>query len=107
MECRIGSSYARCEEGGMRKLTWCAAASILCAGAMALTHQDVARAQSAPQSGAVTVIRAGTLIDGVSETPRKNQLILPRRLAQDRKSTRLNSSHEWISYAVFCLKKKN
>src|SRR5438105_3112056 len=25
----------------------------------------------------------------------------------DRKSTRLNSSHEWISYAVFCLKKKN
>src|SRR5438105_5630640 len=28
------------------------------------------------------------------------------RDAQDRKSTRLNSSHEWISYAVFCLKKK-
>src|SRR5438105_9635202 len=25
----------------------------------------------------------------------------------DRKSTRLNSSHEWISYAVFCLKEKN
>src|SRR5262245_64718691 len=27
--------------------------------------------------------------------------------AQDRKSTRLNSSHLGISYAVFCLKKKN
>src|SRR5438105_5468455 len=27
-------------------------------------------------------------------------------LGTDRKSTRLNSSHEWISYAVFCLKKK-
>src|SRR6266542_3999088 len=26
---------------------------------------------------------------------------------QDRKSTRLNSSHEWISYAVFCLKKNS
>src|SRR5207247_10438564 len=26
--------------------------------------------------------------------------------SSDRKSTRLNSSHEWISYAVFCLKKK-
>src|SRR5215207_6771189 len=26
--------------------------------------------------------------------------------AGDRKSTRLNSSHEWSSYAVFCLKKK-
>src|SRR5438105_12365306 len=29
------------------------------------------------------------------------------RAALDRKSTRLNSSHEWISYAVFCLKKKS
>src|SRR5690242_21212585 len=29
-----------------------------------------------------------------------------RRQAQDRKSTRLNSSHMSISYAVFCLKKK-
>src|SRR5947209_9892189 len=28
-------------------------------------------------------------------------------VAQDRKSTRLNSSHANISYAVFCLKKKN
>src|SRR5437762_9189375 len=27
--------------------------------------------------------------------------------SQDRKSTRLNSSHRCISYAVFCLKKKN
>src|SRR2546422_10484341 len=27
--------------------------------------------------------------------------------AADRKSTRLNSSHGYISYAVFCLKKKN
>src|SRR5438552_13808812 len=27
--------------------------------------------------------------------------------ARDRKSTRLNSSHQIISYAVFCLKKKN
>src|SRR2546429_3484490 len=27
--------------------------------------------------------------------------------AVDRKSTRLNSSHGYISYAVFCLKKKN
>src|SRR5438105_5833287 len=31
---------------------------------------------------------------------------LSDRPLQDRKSTRLNSSHEWISYAVFCLKKK-
>src|SRR2546430_17463128 len=31
--------------------------------------------------------------------------LLPRN-RQDRKSTRLNSSHSQISYAVFCLKKK-
>src|SRR5437899_5172270 len=32
---------------------------------------------------------------------------LPGRKGVDRKSTRLNSSHLGISYAVFCLKKKN
>src|SRR5699024_11730312 len=31
---------------------------------------------------------------------------VPADVAQDRKSTRLNSSHVSISYAVFCLKKK-
>src|SRR2546422_3487429 len=30
-----------------------------------------------------------------------------QELFADRKSTRLNSSHGYISYAVFCLKKKN
>src|SRR2546429_1727246 len=30
----------------------------------------------------------------------------PHRSRLDRKSTRLNSSHGYISYAVFCLKKK-
>src|SRR2546422_5628674 len=35
-------------------------------------------------------------------------VVLGRRAARerDRKSTRLNSSHGYISYAVFCLKKK-
>src|SRR2546429_5224274 len=35
--------------------------------------------------------------------------IVPKRAFsdEDRKSTRLNSSHGYISYAVFCLKKKN
>src|SRR2546429_3218590 len=32
--------------------------------------------------------------------------VAPARLERDRKSTRLNSSHGYISYAVFCLKKK-
>src|SRR3712207_8857658 len=34
-----------------------------------------------------------------------SQLVIAH--AEDRKSTRLNSSHANISYAVFCLKKKN
>src|SRR5262245_63717699 len=38
----------------------------------------------------------------VSAVPRR----LQRSPPQDRKSTRLNSSHLGISYAVFCLKKK-
>src|SRR5688572_32422130 len=32
--------------------------------------------------------------------------VLPKLAKGDRKSTRLNSSHSQISYAVFCLKKK-
>src|SRR3712207_7447346 len=34
-------------------------------------------------------------------------VLLQRYFIADRKSTRLNSSHANISYAVFCLKKKN
>src|SRR5687768_18194302 len=37
----------------------------------------------------------------------ESNLIDRERFALDRKSTRLNSSHGYISYAVFCLKKKN
>src|SRR5689334_24765832 len=45
------------------------------------------------------------LIDGRSiYTPLADNVIW--ELHQDRKSTRLNSSHSSISYAVFCLKKK-
>src|SRR2546430_4180271 len=47
------------------------------------------------------------------EVEHQSQISLPEPLAetvqgniQDRKSTRLNSSHSQISYAVFCLKKK-
>src|SRR2546422_8412979 len=40
---------------------------------------------------------------------RSGECVMPARgarVARDRKSTRLNSSHGYISYAVFCLKKK-
>src|SRR2546428_9886570 len=35
-----------------------------------------------------------------------SRLIIASAMPIDRKSTRLNSSHDQISYAVFCLKKK-
>src|SRR2546427_2346901 len=38
--------------------------------------------------------------------PREHTDVSPRDMLRDRKSTRLNSSHSQISYAVFCLKKK-
>src|SRR3712207_9546835 len=37
----------------------------------------------------------------------KDHSLVEEEVARDRKSTRLNSSHANISYAVFCLKKKN
>src|SRR5438105_6275801 len=49
---------------------------------------------------------------GAGAARRTEDAVLPDRagwraaVQRDRKSTRLNSSHEWISYAVFCLKKK-
>src|SRR3712207_7022404 len=46
-------------------------------------------------------VQAGVLLLGSQDRLRRGALV---RL--DRKSTRLNSSHANISYAVFCLKKK-
>src|SRR5205807_3352018 len=53
------------------------------------------------------------LLSQLVEHGRKVLLLVPggdedeRVASEDRKSTRLNSSHLVISYAVFCLKKKN
>src|SRR5687768_17736948 len=45
--------------------------------------------------------------DGRNDSTRPTWLEFSEFLGiQDRKSTRLNSSHGYISYAVFCLKKK-
>src|SRR5688572_31898124 len=50
--------------------------------------------------------RAGERGKGRGRGVRRRLLEDQRPGAQDRKSTRLNSSHSQISYAVFCLKKK-
>src|SRR5438876_11519797 len=43
---------------------------------------------------------------GLGGNPQDHSRGFPPRPSGDRKSTRLNSSHPSISYAVFCLKKK-
>jgi imidazolonepropionase-like amidohydrolase len=63
----------------MRKVSLYVALLILCAAVLVLLKGIVARGQSAPQTAeTLTVIRAGTLIDGVGQTPRKNQLVFVR-----------------------------
>src|SRR5690606_41701150 len=50
--------------------------------------------------------RLGYLDENVSNQPRSGRRPRDYGNVEDRKSTRLNSSHVKISYAVFCLKKK-
>src|SRR5690554_4172334 len=52
----------------------------------------------------VILATVGLSIIGFHYIHRLSRVFLP--VAEDRKSTRLNSSHVRISYAVFCLKKK-
>src|SRR5947209_16929075 len=55
-----------------------------------------------------TLFRSRITAEGRPERLRADRLhhCVLNGVAQDRKSTRLNSSHANISYAVFCLKKK-
>src|SRR2546430_12899055 len=57
--------------------------------------------------GSIPDCRHRPLFEHVEQNPigRRNNHRPPERA--DRKSTRLNSSHSQISYAVFCLQKKN
>src|SRR2546430_13319454 len=78
--------------------------SASCRAAAHAAHTD---AGSTSRNGAVATSigwRVGKDSSGDTQT-RKRQLSISAQ--PDRKSTRLNSSHSQISYAVFCLKKKN
>src|SRR5204862_781588 len=57
------------------------------------------------QHGTPDAAHLRTFLDFRAELSRKSRNVR-RCAASDRKSTRLNSSHVEISYAVFCLKKK-
>src|SRR2546430_5958527 len=53
-----------------------------------------------------TLFRSLGLEEDAAKSWRRLLAVNPDFLPVDRKSTRLNSSHSQISYAVFCLKKK-
>src|SRR3712207_8929891 len=71
-----------------------------------------------PNAGAMARGARGAPVEDVADSlgPSENEaarggrerliMPVPRAAMKDRKSTRLNSSHANISYAVFCLKKK-
>src|SRR5205814_7599347 len=60
-----------------------------------------------PRRSAAAVVRPGAAVVPLAARARIDRVPHPaRRAPEDRKSTRLNSSHLGISYAVFCLKKK-
>src|SRR5690606_41599326 len=79
-------------------------------------HADLGPTQSSISAGLVNPTQLRRLEDRSShrrthsqEPFRGGHLMVAQRLTgrhEDRKSTRLNSSHVKISYAVFCLKKK-
>src|SRR5256885_7181669 len=69
-------------------------------GAPMIGHRSGALAETGPQRARLDDRRCGP---GAARPPSER----PRAGRTDRKSTRLNSSHLVISYAVFCLKKKN
>src|SRR3712207_7945359 len=56
--------------------------------------------------GAVNIIYRRDVAKSPTPEERRRVLIDDYKARLDRKSTRLNSSHANISYAVFCLKKK-
>src|SRR5256886_6572773 len=75
-------------------------------GHLRMVHAAHRRVVHAGHRGVIHPLHAGVvggrrrgLLGGMSA-------VLTRGDGQDRKSTRLNSSHSQISYAVFCLKKK-
>src|SRR2546422_8157879 len=67
-----------------------------------LFRSDSERPPLSASIGVAAFPQDGETIEALLETADRELY----RMKRDRKSTRLNSSHGYISYAVFCLKKK-
>src|SRR3712207_7697566 len=86
--------------------------------ALPISHSPNASRRPRVAAGASVRVRGASPVDVLVRTSSDVLMVAPyagitrsgssgrRRVQSDRKSTRLNSSHANISYAVFCLKKK-
>src|SRR3712207_8926155 len=59
-----------------------------------------------PVGGVPVALDEGVADEQLTTDDRVDPAVVDLAVGEDRKSTRLNSSHANISYAVFCLKKK-
>src|SRR5699024_11548655 len=78
-------------------------------GVLDQQFKDLARISDSRVREVLAESKTSFTIEGKDYTPAQllERLGFAKEHLSDRKSTRLNSSHVSISYAVFCLKKKN
>src|SRR5690625_6750666 len=104
-----GKGIISANVGGSAGMIW----ALRALGSMS-TYQPGEPTTFSATSVSLSSCREGMYVFGSSTTnppPRRDEActshgLTDRALATDRKSTRLNSSHVAISYAVFCLKQK-
>src|SRR5258708_4035045 len=101
---RVGTPVSR--RRGLRGPPWTSGSSSSCSATSSGPSRPSTTPTSSrcwpPKRSAITPSGSPSTTSTTTASARR-----PRRSDRDRKSTRLNSSHQIISYAVFCLKKKN
>src|SRR5207244_4538018 len=98
-------------------VTWCRLTSFLSRDTASSSTYTLSLHDALPISGLTAIMGAGAFALALSGQALAADMPVKAKAAPaapdwdiafgDRKSTRLNSSHQIISYAVFCLKKKN
>src|SRR5437762_8272339 len=79
----------------------------ICEAALSRTEEECHPTVRGVRAGESVLGAEKTVALGTGLARERRLLITGEPPKQDRKSTRLNSSHRCISYAVFCLKKKS
>src|SRR2546422_6254133 len=102
-------SFSNQFEHRRRLLQWLSASPLLASPGFALSGVDRPSKLPELEAAAAMIAKPEEAINVFDFEPVFFKNVPPAHIgymASDRKSTRLNSSHGYISYAVFCLKKK-